>query len=159
MKKSERVIVSLVLMALGVLFIILKDSFIGILMTVAGVGLIALGILDIIRRDYPQAIIKILSGVLLVISGWAIVEAVLYVLSGLLLVFGSLFLYDKMKNSRRCDSVWQGILDYSLPIIAIAIGTLLLFHRESVINVVFIVSGALTVVAGGLLLLGTFIEE
>ncbi len=159
MKKSERIISALVLMAIGVLFIILKDNFIGILMTVVGVGLVILGVVDIFSHSVPLALVKIIAGVLLTICGWALVEAVLYILSGILLIFGSLVLYDQIKNHPHCNSLWQKLLVYATPVICIAIGILLLFHRESTLNFIFIVSGVLSVVEGGVLLITSFLEE
>ncbi len=159
MKKSEKLISALLTIALGILFILLKDRFIGILMTVVGLVLIALGIVDIVNRYFPTAIVKIISGLLLVICGWAVVEAVLYVLSGLLLVFGTLLLYSKIKDRVRCATAWLTVLEYVTPSICIAIGILLLFHKSGVMDLVLIVSGILTVIEGGILLLNTFLEE
>ncbi len=159
MKKSEKIISALVLMAVGILFIILKDSFIGILMTVVGVGLIVLGIMDIFDKNIPQAVIKIVAGLVLIICGWAIVEAVLYILAGILLVLGVLLLYDQVKNRVSCHSLLEKVLAYATPTVCIVIGILLLFQMESMLNFIFIVSGILTVLEGGVLLLAAFIEE
>ncbi len=159
MKKSEKLIVAFVLMALGVLFIILKDNFIGILMTVAGLGLIALGVVDLVARIPPQAIVKILSGGLLIIAGWAIVEAVLYIMSGLLLVGGTLLLYAKIKRRTHFVSFWQMALAYATPVVCISIGILLLFHNGNIVNLVCIFSGILTALEGGVLLFCAFNED
>ncbi len=159
MTKTEKLIVALTLMALGVLFILLKDSFIGILMTVAGVSLAALGVVDIFYQRVPLAIVKIISGVLLVICGWLIVEAVLYILSGGLLICGVLALYDRIKNKAWCGSVWQTVLEFATPTVCIALGVLLLFQAAIGVAVTLIFCGILTIVEGGVLLLGTFLEE
>ncbi len=159
MKKSEKIISALLTMALGVMFVILKDNFIGILMTVAGVSLLILGVVDIINRGIPPAIIKIVSGLLLIICGWAIVEAVLYVLSGILLVFGILLLYGKIKNKPHCALWWHVVLEYATPIICISIGILLLFHKGDFIDAILVVSGILTIIEGSILLLDPFLNE
>ncbi len=159
MKKSEKILSALVVMALGLLFVILQGSFISILMTLAGVGLIVLGAVDIVQRNFPQAIVKIVSGVLLIIAGWAIVEAVLYILSGVLLVFGILWLYDKIKRRRKCSSLWQTIIEYAQPIICIVVGILLLFHQEEIIDVILISSGLLITLEGGMLLFQALTDE
>ncbi len=159
MKKSEKIISALVLMALGITFLVLKDNFIGILMTIAGVGFIVLGAVDAIGRCFPLAIIKTLSGALLIICGWAVVEAVLYILSGLLLVFGTLLLCEKIKSGRYCSSFWRGVLEYATPTICISIGILLLFHNSAIVGFVFIFSGVLTIAEGGILLFDAFSEE
>ncbi len=159
MKKSEQIISSLVLMALGVLFILLRDDFIGILMTVAGGSLIALGIVDLIGASTPQAVIKLVSGLILIIAGWAIVEAVLYLLSGICLIFGVLTLYEKIKDRSRCGYLWQKALEYATPAICIAIGGLLLFHRGEWVDFTLIVSGILIILEGGVLLTAALARE
>ncbi len=159
MKKSERIISALVAMVVGILFVILKDDFIGILMTIVGLSLIVLGVVDIIHQIFSQAIIKIISGIVLMIAGWVVVEAVLYILSGILLIFGTLCLYDKIKRRVRCEGIWLNLLEYATPAICIAIGGLLLLQGESLRNIICIVSGLLAVVEGGVLLIQAFIEE
>ncbi len=159
MKKSERILSALTAMALGVLFIVLQDNFIGVLMTVAGACLIVFGVVDILRRNIPQAIIKILSGLLLVVAGWVIAEAVLYILSGILLVFGTLYLYDQIKRGVKCTSPWSIALEYATPALCIAIGVLLLFSQTSFVGVICVVCGILTVLEGGVLLTQAFLEE
>ncbi len=159
MTKTEKLIVALVLMALGVLFILLKDSFIGILMTVVGVSLIALGGVDIFNRRLPLAIVKIIAGLLLIICGWLIVEAVLYILAGVLLIVGVLALYDRIKNKAWCASVWQVLLDFATPLICVAIGVLLLFQSGIGVELALIFSGVLMIVEGIAVLVDAFIEE
>ncbi len=159
MKKSEKILSALALVALGVLFIILKADFIGILMTVIGVCLVAFGIVDCFQRDFPQAVVKIVSGILIVVAGWAIVEAVLYILSALLLIFGILWVYDIIKKRSRCATAWQTFLLYAQPIICITIGVLLLFHRGEFIDFILVLSGILTMIEGGVLLVDALTED
>ena len=86
MKKSEKIIAAVLTMALGLLFILLKDAFIGVLMTLLGAGLIVLGVVDIVNKLVPPAVVKMVSGTLVILCGWALVEAVLYILAGGLLI-------------------------------------------------------------------------
>ncbi len=159
MKKSERILAAVVLVAIGILFIILQDDFIGVLMTIVGVSLAAFGVVDICGRRTPQGIIKIVSGGLLVLAGWLIVEAVLYILAGVLLVVGILLLYDRLKNHFRCNGFWRAFCRYATPVVCIAIGILLLFHQEPIVGFVCVASGLLTALEGGLLLLQVFLDE
>ena len=152
MKKSEKVIAALLTMALGVLFIVLKDQFISLLMTLAGVSLIVLGLIDLINKLVPPAVVKLVTGALVILCGWVIVEAVLYIIAGILLVFGILLLYYKIKNNVCGINLWQTILEYVTPAICIAVGILLLFHTGKVVNFVFITSGCLALIEGGLIL-------
>lgn len=159
MKKSEKIISAVLMMVLGIMFIILKDKFIGLLMTVAGISLIVLGVVDIVENSIPPAVIKIVSGILVILCGWVVVEAVLYILAGVLLVFGILLLYDEIKNKGGCDTLWQTLLQYAVPVICIAIGVLLLFHRGEMMEIVLIISGCLIFVEGGIVLFNALTEE
>ena len=153
MKKSEKIVSAVLMMVLGIMFIILKDKFIGLLMTVAGISLIVLGATDLVENLVPPAVIKIISGILVILCGWVVVEAVLYILAGALLVLGILLLYDQIKNGESCERLWQTLLRYAVPILCIVIGTLFLFNQGNSVNWVFIVSGSVTVIEGGLLLI------
>ena len=146
-------------MVFGVLLIIMQDNFIGILMTIAGVCLIALGAVDIFQSFIPPAVIKFVSGILIIICGWVLVEAILYVIAALLLIAGILSLYDKIRKGVKCNAMWQTILVYALSCICILIGVLLLFHQAFTVKIIFILSGSLTVIEGGLLLVEAFQEE
>ena len=159
MKKSEKIISAVLIMVLGVMFIILKDKFIGLLMTVAGISLIVLGVADAIQSFVPPAVIKIVSGLLVIVCGWAVVEAVLYILAGVLLVFGILLLYDEIKKGKSCGSLWQTLLQYAVPVICIGVGILLLFHRGEMVEIVLTISGTLIFIEGGIVLFNALTEE
>ena len=159
MKRSEKIVTAILTMVFGVLLIALQDRFIGILMTIGGVCLLTLGAMDILQRFIPPAVIKIVSGILIIICGWALVEAVLYVIAAILLVACILLLYDKIRKRATCETTWQTVLAYALPAVGILIGCLLLFHQAFAIELIFIISGALTVIEGGMLLVEIFYEE
>ena len=159
MKKSEKIIVAVLTMTLGVLFIVLKGAFIELLMTLLGVSLIVLGIVDIVNKLVPPAVVKMVSGVLVIICGWLIMEAVLYILAGLLLVGGILMLYQKIKLRVCGINFWKTVLEYATPMIIIFVGILLLFNRAEFVNGIFIISGLLIVIEGGLLLYEAYLEE
>ena len=159
MKKSEKITAAILTMVFGILLIAMQDNFIGILMSIAGASLIVLGVVDIFQRCVPPAVIKIVSGILVIVCGWVLVEAVLYVIAALLLIVGILFLYDKIRKRYTCDSLLKTVLIYALPSVLIVIGILLLFHQALAMKFVFIVSGLLTLVEGGILLIDAFEEE
>lgn len=152
MKKSEKIIAAVLTMVVGVLLILMKDNFIGVLMSVIGLGLVVFGIVDILENTIPPAVIKIVGGVLTVVCGWWLVEAVLYVLSAVLLICGILLLYDKIKRKIWCDSWISAVCEYAASVVCIAIGLLLLFHQRLAVNFIFISSGLLTLLVGGIML-------
>ena len=159
MKKSEKIIAAVLTMALGILLIIMKGNFIGILMTVAGLCLIVLGVTDIFRRCVPPAVVKIIVGIFVIVCGWAAVGAVLYIVSAILLIFGILLLYDKIKRGIRCRTLLNTVLEYTAPSICILIGVLLLFHKASIVKIIFICTGVLTLIEGGILLFNALSED
>lgn len=159
MKKSEKIIVAALTMALGILLVIMRGNFIGILMTVAGLSLIVLGIADIIHRAVPPAVVKIVVGVFVIVCGWTAVNAVLYIVSAVLLIFGILLLYDKIKRGIRCRALLNTVFEYAVPALCIAIGLLLLFHKAAIVKTVFICAGVLTLIAGGILLFNALSDD
>ena len=152
MKRSEKIITAILTMIFGILLMVMQDNFIGLLMTIAGLALIVLGVVDIVQHFIPPAVVKIVSGVLVIVCGWALLEAVLYIVSALLLIAGILLLYDKIRKRVHCDVLWQTILEYALPSVCIVIGILLLFHQAVAVEIIFIISGLLTLIEGALLL-------
>ena len=159
MKKSEKIAVAIVTMIVGVLLIALRDSFIGILMTVAGIALIALGVFDLFNRLIPPAVVKTVTGIIIIVCGWALVEAVLYIVAALLLIFGILLLYDKIKKHRGCDKFWFMLLDYVTPSVLILVGILFLCHQAMTLTVVFVVGGIFTIAEGCVLLFEAFSQD
>ncbi len=159
MKKTEKIVSALLTIALGVLLIILKGSVVSILMTVLGVGLIAFGLVDLCNRLIPPAVVKIVVGAIVILCGWVIVKAVLYVLAAALLIVGILLLYEKIKNKTVCPTLWQTICEYAVPVVFILIGIFLLFNQGNTVHWVFILSGAFTIIEGGLLLVNGFYQD
>ena len=159
MKKSEKITAAILTMVVGVLLIAMQDNFIGLLMSIAGVCLIVLGVVDIFHHFIPPAVVKIVSGILIIVCGWVLVEAVLYVIAAMLLIAGVLLLYDKIRKRVVCDSLFKTILEYALPSVFILIGIFLLFHQAVALEIIFVVTGILTLIEGAILLIEAFEEE
>jgi hypothetical protein len=159
MKKTEKIIAAILTMAVGILLIAMQDKFIGLLMSIAGTCLIVLGVVDLFHRYVPPAVIKMVAGALIIICGWVLVEAVLYIVSAMLLIAGILLLYDKIKKRVRCDTMFKTVLEYALPSVFIVIGGVLLFHQAFAMEIIFVITGILTLFDGGILLLEAFEEE
>lgn len=156
MKKTDKIITALLTIALGVLLIVLRGKLVSILMTVLGLGLVSFGVMDLFSRLFPPAVIKIVIGLVIVLCGWVIVEAVLYVVSALLIIAGILLLYEKIRFRETCATLLFTLCEYAVPAVFLIIGTLLLFNNGGVARWVFYFSGAFTILAGGLLLVGAF---
>lgn len=159
MKRTEKIVVASLIIALGVLLVILRGEIVSILMTVLGLALIAFGILDLCNRAVPPAVVKLVMGVVIILCGWLIVEAVLYVLSALLLIVGILLLYEKIKFRARCINLFHALCVYAIPALCLVIGVLLLFNQGNTAQWVFVISGVFTVVEGGFLLIGALADD
>ena len=159
MKKSEKILSAILTMVIGIMLIILKGNFIDVLMTVVGACLIALALMDFWGRLIPPAVVKSVVGVLIILCGWVVMEAVLYIVAALLLIVGILLLYDQI----RCKCVirsWQDLLcEYAAPSLYILMGVLLLFHRQSAVDVILVLVGVLALLQGAILLFRTWREE
>ena len=159
MKKTEKIIAAVLTMVIGVLLIAMQDKFIGVLMSIVGACLIVLAIVDLFHRYIPPAVIKIVSGIVIIICGWVLVEAVLYIVSAMLLIAGTLLIYDKIKKRVRCDTLFKTVLEYALPSVFVLIGCLLLCHRAFALEIIFVLTGILTLADGGILLIEVFENE
>ena len=159
MKKSEKIILAVFVMFIGVVLVAIKGKFIGILATVVGGGLIVLAVVDILQGGVPPALVKAVSGALVILCGWVAVRAVIYVIAAALLIVGALLLYDKIKRGVKCSLVWQIACEYAVPSLCAIIGFLLFFHSVEWMNVIFVISGILTLLEGGLILLNAFTEN
>lgn len=159
MKKSEKIITALLTIGIGILLMVLKGRFINLVMTIVGAGLIVVGIVDLFSRVFPPAVVKMCTGVLIIVCGWAAVSAVLYVVSAILLVFGILLLYEKLKRRITCNPTWHLLFHYAVPTGMILVGILFLFHQKAVIAPMFIISGVVALLVGGLLLYQALSEE
>lgn len=159
MKKTEKIIAALLTIALGIILIVLKGSVISIAMTVLGIGLIVLGCIDLYNRRIPPCIIKIVVGVVVILFGWLLVSAVLYVLAAALIIVGCIMLYELIKRGERGCNLWQLLCKYAMPVLCLLIGILLLFNQGGTIAWVFIISGILVILEGGIMLLNAVLDD
>ena len=159
MTKTEKIIVAILTILLGVLLIAFQETVLKIAVALVGFLLIALALLDFFHKSYPLAIVKLVAGVVVILFGVFAVKAVVYILAGLLLVFGLLLLYERFRTRVYCASLWQKIIAYLLPAICVSTGILLLFGGGKTAEWVFIVSGVLIIVEGGILLADVFISD
>jgi hypothetical protein len=158
MKKSEKIITALVVMLLGILLLMMKDNFIGIIMTLAGLCFIVLGIVDVLGQNVATASLKIVCGIFVAISGWLLVQAVLYIVAAVVLAIGALFLYHLLKDM-GWDYDWLSVIgEYAVPILCILIGVLLFFHEKAG-GGILIVCGILTILMGAFILFNAFWED
>ena len=158
MKKSEKIISAVAVMLLGILLLVMKDNFIGILMTLAGVCFIVLGVVDILAQSVATASLKIVCGIFVAVCGWVLVQAVLYIIAAVMLILGVLLLYELLKNVGWGNDWLYLVCEYAVPVLCLLIGGLLLFHKNA-LNAILIVCGILMILMGAVILFNAFLED
>ena len=68
-------------------------------------------------------------------------------------------LYELLKKRSKGDNLLQTIGQYAIPALCLLIGILLLFNQGGTVAWVFVLSGIVTVLEGGVLLLEAFFED
>lgn len=159
MKKSDKLVSSIITILLGILFIILKGNVISIAMTILGVVLIILGIIDITNNINNLGIIKLILGICVIVFGWILVSAVLYIIAALLLIYGVLEVLNLMSIKVKGGNTLDTVLIYLVPTFKIFAAICLLFNQGGTISWVFVVVGVFLIIEGILLLLNLSKEK
>ncbi len=159
MKKTEKIIAAFLLIALGVVLAVLQGDLISILMTALGLGLLVLGCVDLYNRCFLPAIVKFVAGGISILFGWLLVGAVLYLLAAALIVLAILLVYECIKCNDKKQGVWQRLTEYIQPALLFCIGFLLFFNQGETVAWIFIISGVLTIIEGGILLINALLND
>lgn len=142
MKKSDKFLNGLFTVALGILFIILKEESISIGMTIMGASLIISSVLDMIKKQRNQSIIKLVVGAVIIVFGWTLVSSALYIMAAVLLVSSVVQIVAFVKEKKGFD------LTYLQPVASLVVAICLLFNQGGTISWVFVVSGICLIVEG-----------
>ena len=148
MKITDKLLLSLLLIATGLLCIFLKSESVGVALVVFGVLFVVAGLVDLLRRQISPAVIKIVSGVLLIVFGLTLVKAALYVLASVLLVYGILKVYDLIKCRSIKNGTWGFIVAVLEPLFAVFISVCLFINQKAVVSVAFFTLGCLFLIKG-----------
>ena len=129
---------------IGLLLIILRTHSLDIAMTVVGALFVGLGIIDIIKNnEQTKGIVEIVLGAIIIVCGWVITGIVLLVFGVLLVIKGGVELYNNLHN---------GIAPLLSPIATLLIGVLLVIAKWVVLDLFFIIIGAIFIVNAVLVL-------
>ena len=145
--KKNNLIYGIILIVLGVLLMIFKGSIIRILLSVAGVLLAGIGILDIINKDYQFGIGKIVIGILLIVFGNFLIEVCLIALGVLLIVYAVGLIVRNVEYLKSL-TIANKLKQLLMPIVIIIIGVLFIVSRWKLVDVVFIIIGAVITALG-----------
>lgn len=149
MKRTSQVISAIMTLALGILFVILKNEVIGIAMTVLGVALVILGVIDLIKLRLISGIIKILLAVAVFVIGGLLIDVAVIVLAVVLLIYGIMTLVKRITEKKKGRGALAVILGFIEPVICI-IGSVFLLTGGSgkAISWAIIVAGVLLIIDG-----------
>lgn len=147
MKLSSKLSSAIVSIAVGVMFMILKDDIIGITMTLIGAGAIIMAIIDFVNKQTQAGIIKTIIGVAILVLGWVFVDIALYIIAGVLIILGISQIISAVKLSKFCNSV-QKVFMFIKPVATLAAGLCLFFNKGSTMDWIFFLVGALILVEG-----------
>jgi len=159
LKKSERIIVSVVAITLGVLLVAWRGDIIQVLMTVLGISLVVWAVLSLIQHDAKVAVLKLICGILSVAFGWLLVSAVAYVLATVLVLLAIYLTVDFFRKGNRLSLSLACTTLALQPIWLVLMGLFLFLNNGGEAEWAFVLTGVFTVLYGGTLLLDGFVRE
>jgi uncharacterized membrane protein HdeD (DUF308 family) len=151
MKIDEAKLSGLLSIALGILFIVMKQDVITAAMGVLGFVFILSAIIDFVQKAYPFGVIKAAMGVALIIFGFTLVSFALYVFAVLIIIFGFLQIIG-IKALAKDKPKFLQILIYSKPVTLCLAGICLLVSQGGALSFAFTLTGILLVASGILLI-------
>jgi hypothetical protein len=143
-KFPEGLVMALFMVALGILFLVMKSGVIGLAVTILGVALLVSAVLDFLNKDLTSCIIKAVIGVCVLVFGHLFVDVAVIVVAAVVLVYGVLELFELIKAKKK------DVACYIKPAVIVVIAAALLISKWLVFDWLFIVIGVLFLVEGGL---------
>jgi uncharacterized membrane protein HdeD (DUF308 family) len=150
-KKTEKLIASIVAIALGILLIVLKSSTVQVITSILGILLLVLGVLDFLSRESQTGMLKCFAGIFVLAFSWLILSAVLYAVAAMLMVAAVWWVYELWRTSCLRSFSYHALLMYARPLLLALIGVFLLFHSGEERGWVFTFAGIFTILEGALL--------
>ena len=145
-KKIDKNLFSAILyIVVGAMLIIFKSATLGFAMTIVGALFCLSGVLDVIKKNYPGGAVSLIIGISIITLGWLVAEIVLIVLGVLIAVKGVVSLLEMLKNKK------VNIVEIVFASLTVITGIMLAFG--GLLDVLFVIAGALLIVDGAIGLL------
>ena len=141
-KFPEGLVMALFMVALGILFLVMKSGVIGLAVTILGVALLVSAVLDFLNKDLTSCIIKAVIGVCVLVFGHLFVDVAVIVVAAVVLVYGILDIVDLVKAKKK------DVVDFIKPVVVVVIAAALLISKWLVFDWLFIVIGILFLAEG-----------
>ena len=141
-KFPEGLVMALFMVALGILFLVMKSGVIGLAVTILGVALLVSAVLDFLNKDLTSCITKAVIGVCVLVFGHLFVDVAVIVVAAVVLVYGILDIVDLVKAKKK------DVVDFIKPVVVVVIAAALLISKWLVFDWLFIVIGILFLAEG-----------
>lgn len=138
--KNSELLSSIILILVGLLLAIFRDSVLQWAMTAAGVVFVVFGIIDVVRKNWVNGAASIIIGAAIIVLGWTLVSIVLIVLGVLLAIKSIISLYEMVKFKNK------NVMELIYAICGIILGVLLAFGN--LLSVLILIAGILLIVDG-----------
>ncbi len=145
--KNLNVVYGVALIATGVLFCVLRSSFVSAMLTVAGVLATMAGVLNLVCKKWVVGGIEIALGVVVITCGWTVVDVALLVLGIVLCVFAIYSLITQISMFKRANTRDKVFIVLN-PIVTFIVGVLFIVAKWYMIDAVFIVLGVVAILEG-----------
>lgn len=128
MKVSSKIYSAIISIAVGLMFIILKDDIIGIALTLVGIGAVIMAIVDFVNRQIQSGVIKAIIGVAVLVLGWVFVDIAIYIIAGALIALGISQIITAVRLS-VFGNILQKVFMFIKPVATLAAGLCLFFNK------------------------------
>lgn len=145
--KNLNVVYGIAMIAVGILFCILRSSFVSAMLTVAGVMLAIVGAINLIGKKWVEGGIEITLGIVVITCGWTVVDIALLVLGIVLCAYAVYMLISQISTFKRAN-VKDKVFILLNPIILFIIGILFIVAKWYMVDAVFITLGTIAVLQG-----------
>lgn len=145
-KLDSNILNAILYIAVGILFCIFRSGLLGWLMTIVGIVFVINGVIRFINSDTVAGIISAVIGVVVILGGWLFVDIVLLVFGILVIIKGVTDLIDAVKSKVTANIITACV--------TLAVGILLIISKWALMDLIFIILGAVFIVNGVLSLLG-----
>lgn len=148
MWNKNKIISSVVLIILGIMLIVMKDSVISFALTLIGVTLLISAIIDFSQHMTHMGSAKTVMGIVIIVFGWIFVSTALYVLAICLTIQGIFQIIDTHRMRSAVPKGFRRAFSYLTPIASVIAGIFLMFNPGGTVSWIFIISGILLVAEG-----------
>ncbi len=145
--KNLNIVYGVALIATGVLFCVLRSSFVSAMLTVVGVLAAMAGVLNLVCKKWVVGGIEIALGAVVITCGWTIVDVALLVLGIVLCVYAIYSLVTQISMFNRANARDKVFILLN-PIVTLIVGILFIVAKWYMIDAVFIVLGAVAILDG-----------